>query len=39
MYCAEGIIEALGPARRLQLLKLFSLETKSKKLDSRVVVS
>jgi len=36
---AEGIIDALGPARRLQLLKLFNLEIKSKKFESRAVVS
>jgi len=36
---AEGIIEALGRARRLQLLKLFNLEVKAKKFESRAVVS
>jgi len=37
--CTEGIIDALGPARRLQLLKLFNLEIKAKKFESRAVVS
>ena len=36
---AEGIVEAFGPARRLQLLKIFSLEVKPKKFDGRAVVS
>ena len=37
--CTEGIIDALGPTRRLQLLKLFNLEIKAKKFESRAVVS
>jgi len=37
--CTEGIVEALGPARRLQFLKIFSLEIKAKKFESRAVVS
>jgi len=35
----EGIVAEFGPTCRLQLLKIFNLEVKSKKLDSRAVVS
>jgi len=37
--CTAGIIDALGPQRSLQLLKLFNLEIKAKKFDSRAIVS
>ena len=42
IYClvhTEGIVDALGRERRLQLVKMFNLEIKSKKYEPRVLVS